>query len=74
MAKRESRQKSRQSVATRGENKRAKGDHDTLHMVREWAVSVRAWPEPYDDFDTGYASAAQSVLAILNGGRKEAKP
>jgi hypothetical protein len=58
MAKRESRQKPRQSDAIRGENKREKGDRDTdrdsdpfAALAREWANDrdtlrrVREWAE-----------------------------
>lgn len=77
MAKRESRQKSRQSVAIRSTKKAAKGDRDTdrdtLRRVREWAERRCARGKRFGWGNTDWECALE-VLAILNGTeRKETK-
>lgn len=78
--KRESRQKSRQSVAIRGEKKRAKGDRDTdrdtLRRVREWAEQLLNHTPSAGDCGAWYMGlqrAAGDVLSILNGTERKGK-
>ncbi len=69
MAKRESRQKSRQSVAIRGEDGRVKADRDTdrdtLRRMRE--LCEQAAP------DRWYIHK-RDILAILNGTDRDTQP
>lgn len=80
--KRESRQKPRQSDATRGDKKPAKGDRDIVTVLaREWSSDrdtlrrVREWAEESESETRGKFGAvvqvrnqcATEVLAILNG-------
>lgn len=74
--KRESRQKSRQSVAIRGGKKPAKGDRDiaqtAIRVLAERVAVARShseiiWRMKQWAWTTKHGEAAAEVLAILNG-------
>lgn len=72
MGKRESRQKSRQSVAIRGEKKRVKGDRDKIERLTKTVEAIKLlleicsheWGERYVK---GARYVIRNIEPILNG-------